>query len=168
MLIVGIDPGLTGAIASSDGEVYDMPTVTKGKGTGVIKSHVDGIEAYRIIYHFYEQSLFQSRKMVVYIEEQVYRKTFKPGGIEIPQGGSSIFSLGDSYGAVRVLPGLLGVKLVHVMPAKWKKALGLSTDKEVSRATAINLFPNAPLHAKKHHNRAEALLLAYYGQKCES
>ncbi len=44
-------------------------------------------------------------------------------------------------------------------------ALGLRwKDKEASRLRAQQLFPSADLRLKKHHGRAEALLLAAYGQ----
>lgn len=169
-MILGIDPGLTGAIACDDGQVFDLPLKVKGKGTGFIKNHIDGVAFYNILYQFYLQGVERGEDISVYLEEQVYRKKFKPkfaGGAEIVQGGSSIFSLGDTYGSVRDLPLLLHMKVVPVLPAKWKKALKLDTDKEKCRQLAQTLFPRADISRKKDHNRAEALLLVHYGQMME-
>lgn len=59
-------------------------------------------------------------------------------------------------------------KVILVKPAVWKKALGLNKkDKDASIKKAIELFPEmeSKLARKKDHDRAEALLLAYYGKK---
>jgi crossover junction endodeoxyribonuclease RuvC len=50
-----------------------------------------------------------------------------------------------------------------VRPLDWKKAFGLSKSKDLARSRAIRLYPEAPLALVKHHNRAEALLIAKYG-----
>ena len=50
-----------------------------------------------------------------------------------------------------------------VRPGVWKRALALGKDKEASRLRAMQLYPGADLRRKKHHGRAEALLLASYG-----
>ena len=172
MYIIGIDPGLTGAIADSGGRVFDLPTKMKGKGGGIIKNHIDGDQVYNILMHLISSVTDVNAHIKIYIEEQVYRKKFKPkfaGGGEIPQGGSSIFSLGDSYGAIRTAAELTRADVVTVMPAAWKKKLVLSPDKEECRAKAIKLFPQSvnELKRKKDHNRAEALLLTHYGMLME-
>jgi len=48
-------------------------------------------------------------------------------------------------------------------PGVWKRSLGLSGDKEQARLRAMQLFFGADLRLRKHHSRAEALLLAWYG-----
>lgn len=78
------------------------------------------------------------------------------------QGVSSTFKFGRAVGAIeavaRDLPGTWHI----VSPQRWKRDMGLTSDKEVCRNVAINLFPEGKqnLDKKKHHNRAEALLLA--------
>ena len=54
--------------------------------------------------------------------------------------------------------------MVLVEPSKWKRALHLNSDKEASRQLAIQLFPHAHerLVLKKHHQRAEAMLIALF------
>ena len=81
------------------------------------------------------------------------------------QGVSSMFRFGQSYGTVLGVIGALAIPVRHVSPAKWKRALGLNSDGETSRARAIETWPEqAHLFARKRdHNRAEASLLALYG-----
>jgi len=149
MLIIAIDPGLTGAIGFlRDGgflAVEDMPTVTKGAGS--VKSEVSPAGIKTIIKHRLEPG-----EAVVAVIEKV--------GAMPGQGVSSVFSLGDSYGSARAVLATAGFELVQVHPATWKKYFKLTSDKEMSRSLATRLFPTAPLHLKKHDGRAEALLMA--------
>jgi crossover junction endodeoxyribonuclease RuvC len=78
------------------------------------------------------------------------------------QGISSTYKFGRAVGAIeavaRDLPGAWHI----VSPQRWKRDMALTSDKEVCRTVAINLFPEGKryLERKKDHNRAEALLLA--------
>jgi crossover junction endodeoxyribonuclease RuvC len=144
MLTIGIDPGLTGAIAVlKHGHfhgIFDMPTVSKGSGS--VKNEVDpaGLAA-----------ILREHDAMCVIE----RVNAMP-----KQGSSSTFSLGDSFGSARAVVAALGMSLTYVTPAAWKKHFKLPSDKELSRALAIRMYPSAPLHLKKHADRAEALLMA--------
>jgi crossover junction endodeoxyribonuclease RuvC len=144
MLTIGIDPGLTGAVGVlENGEflaVFDMPTVSKGSGS--VKNEVDpaGLAAILRDYH------------ALCVIERVNAMP--------KQGASSTFSLGDSFGAARAVVATMGISLTYVTPAAWKKHFKLPSDKEMSRALAIRMFPSAPLNLKKHADRAEALLMA--------
>lgn len=169
MKIIAIDPGITGAIGTDDGIVYDIPVMTKGKGEGVVKSHVDGNQVYSMLYSLIKMHTENGHDSIIVIEDQFYRKKFKPkaaGGQEIPQGGSSIFSLGDSFGCVRTAAMLTCVPLYLVSASVWKGKMKLTSDKELCRSMALRLFPQSSeqLKRKKDHNRAEALLLAKYWQ----
>jgi len=81
------------------------------------------------------------------------------------QGVASTFTFGTSYGiAIGVIAGF-GIPLAYVVPAKWKSHFRLlGKNKDASREIAIRLFPEAAPHLtlKKHHGRADALLLAKY------
>jgi hypothetical protein len=68
-------------------------------------------------------------------------------------------------GAVAVLTADGTFQALYDTPNVWKKAMGLKADKEQARLRAMQLFPTAALRRKKHHNRAEALLLALDGQR---
>jgi crossover junction endodeoxyribonuclease RuvC len=74
-----------------------------------------------------------------------------------------MFSLGHSLGVIHGVMGALCIPWQPVTPSVWKKAAGLSSDKEAARAQASKLFPDMELHRIKDHNRAEALLIARYG-----
>jgi hypothetical protein len=49
-----------------------------------------------------------------------------------------------------------------INPRDWKKIYGLGTDKDASRATAVRLYPNAPVSRVKDHNRAESILIGHW------
>ncbi|MFM6207166.1 hypothetical protein, partial [Planktothrix sp.] len=80
------------------------------------------------------------------------------------QGVSSMFSFGLGYGVWLGIVAALNVPIEFVTPQAWKKYYSLGPDKEASRVKALQLFPSqaSELKLKKHHGRAEALLLAEY------
>jgi crossover junction endodeoxyribonuclease RuvC len=149
MITIGIDPGLTGAVGVLRDGVYvsvlDMPTVAKGVGS--VKREVD------------PAGLMTMMKSFILPDEYTALVLEKVGAMP-GQGVSSVFSLGDSYGSARTACASTGCELHQVSPVTWKKYFKLTSDKELSRALAIRLFPLAPLNLKKHDGRAEALLLA--------
>ena len=158
MIIIGIDPGITGAVAvigNGVEKVLDIPTMAKGKGQSTVKKQINASGLKSLIV----ENLPKRGKVEVYLE----RTSAMPG-----QGVASMFSMGDSYGCIRGVCAALELRLEVITPASWKKHFGLGRDKEVVRAKAIELFPDMPLSRKKDHNRAEALLIAKYGWDKES
>ena len=149
MITIGIDPGLSGAIGVlRDGNyvtVLDMPIVAKGSGS--VKNEVDPAGLATLL----RQHVPADEAVAVALE----RVNAMPG-----QGSSSIFSLGDSFGCARAVVAACRFELIYVTPVKWKKHFSLSSQKELNRALATRLFPEAPLNLKKHVDRAEALLMA--------
>lgn len=149
MITIGIDPGLSGAVGVlRDGvfvNVIDMPTVAKGSGS--VKNEVDPAGLITLL----RQTVPAEEPISVALE----RVNAMPG-----QGSSSIFSLGDSFGCARSAVAACRFELTYVTPVQWKKHFKLTSDKELSRAMAVRLFPEAPLNLKKHIDRAEALLMA--------
>jgi crossover junction endodeoxyribonuclease RuvC len=77
---------------------------------------------------------------------------------------SSTFRFGASYGTM-LRHRRVGNSGPPCVPPKWKKALGLNSDAETSRARAVETWPTrADLCARKRdHNRAEAALLGRFG-----
>jgi len=152
-MIIGIDPGLTGAIAFIGRFGYvveDLPTIANGKGNAKVKRQIDAGELANIIkLHDNDEKIER-----VYLE----RVSAMP-----KQGASSVFSLGDTYGAIRAVIATLQLPLELITPQTWKRMYRLKSDKELCRAKAIELFPKCDLSLKKDHNRAEALLIANYG-----
>jgi hypothetical protein len=55
--------------------------------------------------------------------------------------------------------------VVFVPPQKWKKAMGLGSNKDESRILASRQWPDSAhmFNRKKDADRAEAALIAYYG-----
>jgi crossover junction endodeoxyribonuclease RuvC len=149
-LIIGVDPGATsGAFAVLDGgtllEVDDLPTIANGK-----LRWVDGPALLsRVI------SLKAGRAMLAIVERQGAR----PG-----QGLSSTFTSATAFGALLATLQIAGCSIELVTAAVWKTAAGLSKDKSQSLDRARLLYPEASLDRKKDHGRAEALLLARFGQ----
>jgi crossover junction endodeoxyribonuclease RuvC len=146
-VILGIDPGLDGGLAilsSSHIELLEtIPTETKG---GFIKRQVDAQKLSNIIRVYPD--------IVCYLEGVASR----PG-----QGVASVFSFGDTYGAIRGVLGTLNIPTYTVTPSKWKKELKISS-KEDSLKAIKDLYPSLKMR-KKDHNLAEAILIALYGQK---
>ena len=150
--VVGIDPGLSGAIAHMyDGVIVtvDMPIfeVIKAKKK---QREVDAVQLSTIIANF-------NPSMIVL--EKVHAM---PG-----QGVTSMFNFGRAFGAVEGVVGALRIPITHVTPQRWKSARGLSSDKGESRRRATQLFPaSADQWTRvKDDGRAEAALLAWYGQQ---
>lgn len=152
-LIVGIDPGITGALAAvtPNGSlqwVLDMPVRDAGK-KGRKANEVDGAGLARFL-----------RVHVADIDEVWIEEVAAMPG----QGVSSMFSLGDTRGCIRGVCEALGLSVQRVHPRTWKRSYGLDSDKEAARAYAIRLYPGCEaLDRKKDHGRAESILLARYG-----
>ena len=149
--IIGIDPGITGALArisqSGCAYLYDMPIMAKGKGSSKVKNQINAAELSDILEGW--------QPHIVYVE----RISAMPG-----QGVSSMFSMGDSFGVIRGVCAALRIPIEFITPRQWKKYFGLPSDKEICRAKAIELYPRLNgLGKKKDHNKAEALLIARYG-----
>ena len=81
------------------------------------------------------------------------------------QGVSSVFKFGVAYGAIKAVAHRFMREIHNPTPQAWKKFHGLiGTEKDASRVLARSIWPEAQLHLKKHHGRADALLLADYGR----
>ena len=146
-MILGIDPGLDGGLAILSGSHIELlETIPTEKKTGFIKRQVDAQKLSNILRVYPD--------LVCYLEGVASR----PG-----QGVASVFSFGDTYGCIRGVLGALNIPVYTVSPFKWKKALEVSS-KEDSLKASKDLFPSVRFK-KKDHNIAEALLIAYYGQK---
>ena len=83
------------------------------------------------------------------------------------EGVSSVFWFGAAWGELLGILSALGIRTLEVEPATWKTALNVRADKESSRLRATGLWPyqSSLWKLKKHHGRAEAVLLAEYGSR---
>ena len=150
MLIYGIDPGFTGAIAlywpdTGKLEVHDMPVMKNPKGKTIINPH--GV---------LDILANEGGKSLAVIEQV----SAMPG-----QGVSSMFRFGEGYGHLQMACAASKLPLQYVTPATWKKHFGLSRDKGVSRSLTMQRFPDQAqqFSRAKDDGRAEASLIALYG-----
>jgi crossover junction endodeoxyribonuclease RuvC len=156
MLIYGLDPGVTGAIAAIvNGRLHDVRDLpVRQEGGGTVKRRIDSAGLAAIVREWRAQLGPDSELAVL---ERV--------GAMPAQGVASVFSLGHTAGACEGVLLALGCPVEFVAPAVWKRAAGLGRDKADSRAKASLVFPgHAGLWTRvKDHNRAEAVMLAHYG-----
>lgn len=157
-LILGIDPGLTGAIAAIDtlGDyvgVRDLPIVRDGRC-----AWIHGPDLLEIV----RELRGADRVLAAFVERsQAMPRSFSGGNV-------GAWSQGATFASTVATLQILGVPLELVQPAAWKRKLGLIGDGERDlKADAIDrarlMFPDAPLERKKDHGRAEALLIARFG-----
>lgn len=164
MIIIGIDPGLDGAIAFLDqhgAKVFELPTVPLPSGS--VTRRVNGRALGRLI----RDNCPAGHAVLAVIED------LSAGGLRARPGektGSSAQTVGSQYrtrGAIECCLEMLGLNVEPVHALKWKHFYGLDSKKEAARQKALVLFPGVAeqLRLAKHHNRAEALLIANWGRK---
>lgn len=164
MIVIGVDPGLSGGIAFLRAEdlrlvVYPMPTVKKQNG----KRDVDPYRLADIVGKHAEVGDDDSLAIVEDVGAMVY--TTRQGQVR-GQGAAASFNFGKSAGVVLGVLAALGIRVVPVKPSVWKLAMGLSSNKAESIARATFLFPrnSADFGRRGDDGPAEAALLAWMGQ----
>ena len=155
MLIIGIDPGLSGSICFfEDGKIIDvieMPTMTEGKKN---KKQVNGVQIFNEFSKRINKTGNENTRVVI---EQV---SAMPG-----QGVTSMFNFGQSFGILKGVCAAMQLPMFFVRPAKWKKYFNLiNSQKDASRTRAIEIFPyfSTQLSKKKDSNKADAILIASF------
>jgi len=153
MIIIGVDPGISGAISILENkkilEVYDTPTMIDGKKN---KKQINSAQVTNII----KERLKDGKEVIVVVEHV----NAMPG-----QGVTSMFNFGQSFGVIKGICAALGLPIYFVRPTKWKKHFNLiKTNKDASRTKVIEAYPEISdkLHRKKDSNRADAILIALY------
>ncbi len=155
MLIIAIDPGISGSLCFfEDGRIKDvieMPNMAEGKKN---KRQVNGAQIYNEISLKIKNYEKKDIKVVI---EQV---SAMPG-----QGVTSMFNFGQSFGVLKGICSAMQLSTYFVRPAKWKKYFGLiNSEKDASRTKAIEIFPyiSEKLSKKKDANKADAILIASF------
>ena len=155
MLIIGIDPGISGAICFFEEgqvkEIIDMPVMADGKKN---KRQINGPQIYNEILNRINK--LQKKDIIVVIEQV----SAMPG-----QGVTSMFNFGQSFGVIKGICSAMQLSMYFVRPAKWKKYFGLiKTEKDASRTKVIEIFPyiSSQLSRKKDANKADAILIASF------
>lgn len=143
-MIVGIDPGISGAVAwvSDEGfllSAMDMPTL-EVNGKAKVNPHILASD-------------LSFRKPKIVVIEDV--------GAMPGQGVTSMFNFGYSAGILAGVCAGLGIPTVFYRPAVWKRQAGVPADKGACRQQAQRLWPGCRAFDRvKDHGRAEAALLA--------
>ena len=155
MLIIGIDPGITGAICFFEDrkiiDLIEMPNMAAGKKN---KRQVNGAQVYNEIF---ERIKNYNKKDIKVVIEQV---SAMPG-----QGVTSMFNFGQSFGVLKGICSAMQLPMYFVRPAKWKKYYNLiKSKKDASRTKVIEIFPyiSTQLSKKKDSNKADAILIASF------
>jgi crossover junction endodeoxyribonuclease RuvC len=152
MMICGVDPGVSGALAFFDPmngslDVEDMPTLTVQLKSGKNRTHVNSVALGRLL---------ADRRPTCLIVEDVFGMS--------NDGATQAFQFGRAFGAVEGVAGALHIPLHRVRPATWTSRMKAPTGKDGHRARAIELFPNhaSAFSRKKDAGRADAALIAMY------
>ncbi len=153
MRIIGIDPGLSGAIAILEDnkvlQIFDMPVMAEGKKN---KRQLNNAQLVNII-----KDNTQGSEEKAVVVEQV---NAMPG-----QGVTSMFNFGQTFGAIKGICAALNLPVFFVRPTKWKKHFELiNSSKDSSRTKAIEMYPSLSnqLSKKKDVNKSDAILIARY------
>lgn len=158
MIIIGCDPGLTGAVTAlyADGsvEIYDLPTcpIESAGPKAKVKRKIDAKMLRELL-----------RRLVPADEKAIF-------AMEDMQllGGSSVQTMGalaHTRGVLEAVAILCDMSMAYVTPQRWKRFYGLGSNKSECLVKARELYPHAPLSLAKHHNRAESLLIARWAQR---
>ena len=153
MKIIGIDPGLNGAIVIMENNkvlsIFDMPVMSEGKKN---KRQLNSAQLVRIIK---ENTL--ANDDINFVVEKV---NAMPG-----KGVTSMFNFGQTFGAIKGVCAALELPIFFVRPAKWKKHFELiNASKDSSRTKVIEMYPTLSndLAKKKDVNKSDAILIARY------
>lgn len=164
---IGIDPGLSGALAVVDAEgdlhgLYDLPVKYKYEDDRNTKRIIDGNKLKNIFIAIIAEH--GAEELVVALEDVHGRGINNKDKEKISWGASVTFSLGETIGAIRTCVDLLGYNIVLISPTFWKKYFKLLKSKEAARELANKLYSRETTFfpRKADHNRAEALLIARY------
>ena len=153
MKIIGIDPGLNGAIVIMENNkvlsVFDMPVMSEGKKN---KRQLNSAQLVRII----KENTLANDDINVVVEQV----NAMPG-----QGVTSMFNFGQTFGAIKGVCAALELPIFFVRPTKWKKYFELlNSSKDASRTKAIEMYPSLSnqLSKKKDVNKSDAILIARF------
>ena len=153
MKIIGIDPGLSGAIAILENNkvlnLFDMPVMSEGKKN---KKQLNSSHLVNII----KENIAQNEEIAVVVEQV----NAMPG-----QGVTSMFNFGQTFGAIKGLCAALELPIYFARPSKWKKHFELiNSSKDASRTKVIEMYPKLSnqLTKKKDVNKSDAILIARF------
>ena len=153
MRILGIDPGLSGAIAILEEKkvlsIFDMPVMSEGKKN---KRQLNSAQLVSIL----KENIKKDEETAIVVEQV----NAMPG-----QGVTSMFNFGQTFGAIKGISATLKLPIFFVRPSKWKKHFELiNSSKDASRTKVIEMYPSFAdkLSKKKDVNKSDAILIARF------
>ena len=153
MKIIGIDPGLSGAIAILENNrvlnIFEIPVMPEGK---INKRQLNSAQLVKL----FRDNISKNEEVAVVVEQV----NAMPG-----QGVTSMFNFGQTFGAIKGICASLGLPIFFVIPSKWKKHFELiNSSKDSSRTKAIEMYPSLSndLAKKKDVNKSDAILIARF------
>ena len=153
MKIIGIDPGLSGAIAilenNKELNIFDIPVMSEGKKN---KRQLNSA----LLASLLRENITNNDEVAVVVEQV----NAMPG-----QGVTSMFNFGQTFGAIKGICATLDLPIFFVRPSKWKKHFELiNSSKDSSRTKAIEMYPKLSdqLAKKKDVNKSDAILIARF------
>tara|TARA_Y100000992_G_C21164437_1_gene442768 strand:- start:176 stop:667 length:492 start_codon:yes stop_codon:yes gene_type:complete len=153
MKIVGIDPGLSGAIAILENNkvlnIFEIPVMSEGKKN---KRQLNSA----LLVNLLKANINKEEEVAVVVEQV----NAMPG-----QGVTSMFNFGQTFGAIKGICAALNLPIFFVRPSKWKKHFELiNSSKDSSRTKAIEMYPKLSnqLSKKKDVNKSDAILIARF------
>lgn len=160
MLILSCDPGLTGAISllcSRRGllECADLPTCSNGIATGKMLRWLDLTALQALLGTWSAKYELAQESVHVAIERPIPMPTLP---------AQTVACQFEVFGTIRALThSLFGQAAMNIVaPKDWKKLFGVGADKDAARACALRLYPTAPVNLKKHHGRADSILIGHH------
>ncbi|WP_250518616.1 hypothetical protein [Caballeronia sp. ATUFL_M1_KS5A] len=160
MLIVGIDPGVKGALAflGADGalKVHDMP-IRQAMRTGKVKNEVDPVGLQKLV-----RSGVPADQTALVVMEDL--NTFAGGSVQ------TMGSLEATKAVIRTVMELNRLDVAFISPRVWQSFFGIkrtqsSDTKEQSLKIARELYGRDHCPLQKHDGRADAILIARYAQR---
>ena len=153
MKIIGIDPGLSGAIAILENNkvlsIFEIPVMSEGKKN---KRQLNSAQLVKLL----KDNISENEEVCVVVEQV----NAMPG-----QGVTSMFNFGQTFGAIKGICAALELPIFFVRPSKWKKYFELiNASKDSSRTKAIEMYPKLSnqLAKKKDVNKSDAILIARF------
>ena len=153
MKIIGIDPGLSGAIAILENNkvlnIFDIPVMSEGKKN---KRQLNSA----LLVNLIKENINKEEEVAVVVEQV----NAMPG-----QGVTSMFNFGQTFGALKGICAALELPIFFVRPSKWKKYFELiNSSKDATRTKAIEMYPklSSQLSKKKDVNKSDAILIARF------
>ena len=153
MKIIGIDPGLSGAIAVLENNqvlnIFEIPVMSEGKKN---KKQLNSA----LLVNLLKENINKEEEVAVVVEQV----NAMPG-----QGVTSMFNFVQTFGALKGICAALELPIFFVRPSKWKKHFELiNSSKDASRTKAIEMYPKLSnqLSKKKDVNKSDAILIARF------